>query len=429
MFNMADAILTQFLSTEYLIPVFLVTIFIASLISSKIKIPYTMVLVGVGIAISLSHSTGFANIAQFKVDPKLILFFIVPPLIFEAMMKIKHEEFKQVQISALLLSTVGVLLATLVGGFLLFYVAGLPFIVSFAFAALIAPTDAAIVIEIFKKIRTPKLLSTLMQSEASFNDATGVIIFSSIIAIALAQGSTLETPNVNAGINVNIIAQLEHFALVFFGGIAVGLAISAAAHRLHKLLDDPFSETALSVAVMFGSVVVANSLGMSGLIAVAVAGLYFGNVTMRSEKIISPKVRIYTSNFWEMIAFFANSLAFLYLGLSMDLIRIGQNLPLIILAFVVVLAARAVSTYPILRLTNKFTKENIPRKWRNVVWIGGMRGALSVALVATLPESEFKQTLQTITFGVVLASLIIQYPALTRYIKKAFPDTVTEENS
>src|SRR5579872_658028 len=107
MINMADVILTQFLRTEYLIPVFLVTIFIASLISSKIKIPYTMVLVGVGIAISLSHSTGFANIAQFKVDPKLILFFIVPPLIFEAMMKIKHEEFKQVQISVLLLSTVG----------------------------------------------------------------------------------------------------------------------------------------------------------------------------------------------------------------------------------------------------------------------------------------------------------------------------------
>ncbi len=428
---MASAILTQFLSTEYLIPLFLVTIFIASLISSKIKIPYTMVLVGVGVAISLSHFTGlnFANIAQFRVDPKLILVFIVPPLIFEAMMKIKHEEFKQVQISSLLLSTVGVLLATLVGGFLLVYFAGLPYIVSFAFAALIAPTDAAIVIEVFKKVRVPKLLSTLMESEASFNDATGVIIFSSIIAIAVAQGSTLGTTDVNAVINVNIVDELEHFALVFFGGIAVGLAISAAAHRLHKLLDDPFSETALSVAVMFGSVVVANSLGMSGLIAAAVAGLYFGNITMKSEKIISPKVRTYTSNFWEMLAFFANSLAFLYLGLSMDLIRIGQNLPLIILAFIFVLAARAVSTYPILRLTNKFTKENIPRTWRNVVWIGGMRGALSVALVATLPESEFKDTLQTITFGVVLASLIIQFPALSRYIKKAFPDNMAEEKA
>jgi Na+:H+ antiporter len=320
------------------------------------------------------------------------------------------------------------LLATLVGGFLLVYVAGLPFLVSFAFAALIAPTDAAIVIEVFKRVRVPKLLATMMESEASFNDATGVILFSSIIAIAVAQGSSLGTENIVSGINVDIIVELEHFALVFFGGIAVGLVISTAAQWLHKLLDDPFSETALSIAVMFGSVVTANSLGVSGLIAAAVAGLYFGNVTMRSEKIISPKVRSYASNVWEMIAFFANSLAFFYLGLSMDLTRIGQNLPLILLAFGVVLAARAASTYPILGLTHRFTKENTPRTWRNVIWIGGMRGALSVALVATLPQSEFKDTLQTITFGVVLASLIIQYPVLSKYIKKAFPESIAEKS-
>ncbi len=427
---MANVIPSIFLNVEYLIPIVLGTIFAASVISSKIKIPYTMILVGIGIAISLSMFTGFnlGNFTHDSIDPKLILYFIVPPLIFEAMMKIKHEEFKQVQISTLLLATVGVLLATLVGGFLLVYVAGLPYLVSFAFAALIAPTDAAIVIEVFKRVRVPKLLSTLMESEASFNDATGVILFSSIIAIAVAQGSSLGTENITGQIDVNIIQELEHFALVFFGGIAVGLIISTAAQWLHKLLDDPFSETALSIAVMFGSVVTANSLGVSGLIAAAVAGLYFGNVTMRSEKIISPKVRLYASSVWEMIAFFANSLAFFYLGLSMDLTKISQNLPLILLAFGVVLAARAASTYPILGLTHKFTKENTAKTWRNVVWIGGMRGALSVALVATLPQSEFKDTLQTITFGVVLASLIIQYPVLSKYIKKAFPESLAEKS-
>ncbi len=428
---MPDVIPPLFLSTEYLIPVVLGTIFAASLIASKIKIPYTMILVGIGIAISLSHFSGFSlgNFTNGNVDPKLILYFIVPPLIFEAMMKVKHEEFKLVQISTLLLSTIGVLLATIVGGFLLVYVAGLPFLVSFAFAALIAPTDAAIVIEVFKRVRVPKLLATMMESEASFNDATGVILFSSIIAIAATQGSLLGTENIATEINLDIVKELENFALVFFGGIAVGLIISTAAQWLHKLLDDPFSETALSIAVMFGSVVTANSLGVSGLIAAAVSGLYFGNVTMRSEKIISPKVRIYASNVWEMIAFFANSLAFFYLGLSMDLTRISQNLPLILLAFGVVLAARAVSTYPILRLTNRFTKEKTPRIWRHVIWIGGMRGALSVALVATLPQSEFKDTLQTITFGVVLASLIIQYPVLSKYIKRAFPESIAEEKS
>ncbi|MGI0027787.1 MAG: cation:proton antiporter, partial [Nitrosopumilaceae archaeon] len=107
---------------------------------------------------------------------------------------------------------------------------------------------------------------------------------------------------------------------------------------------------------------------------------------------------------------------------------IVQHLPLIILAFVVVLTARAASIYPLLTVINKFTKEKIPTTWRHVAMIGSMRGALSVALVGTLPESDFKETLQTITFGVVLGSLIIQYPMLARYVRKAFQGNTVTEN-
>lgn len=416
---MSELNLGHLLSNEYVIPVFLLTIFLATLIATKVKVPYTMILVGIGISISILDFTGHGipNISGFKVDPKLILYFVIPPLIFEAMMRIDREHFKTVRISSLLLSTVGVGVATIVGGLLLSYLAGLPTIVAFAFAALIAPTDAAIVIEVFKRVKVPIQLATLMESEASFNDAAGAIIFSSIIAVSVAQGSLL-SPN-TATIDVNILETIGKFAIVFFGGIIVGIGLAAGSQFLHRLLEEPFSETALSVAVLFGSVVIANSLGLSGLVAAAAAGLWFG-VIMRKPHIISEKVRAYTSNFWEMIAFFANSVAFLYLGLSMDLVRIGQNLPLIALAVIIVLAARAASTYPILAATNRFTKEKTTRVWRNIVMIGGMRGALSVALVATLPESEFKEILKTITFGVVLASLIIQYPILSRYIKKSF---------
>ncbi len=425
---MADISITNLLSTEYVIPIFLMTIFLASLIATKVKIPYTMILVAIGIVISVSSFEGFGlpHAPGFKVDPKIILYFVVPPLIFEAMMRIDRDLFKTVRISSLALSTVGVALATIVGGFLLSYVAGLPTIVAFAFAALIAPTDAAVVIAVFKRIRVPKQLSTMMESEASFNDATGVIIFSSILAIATAQG-TLLVPTNATEINVNLLETIGNFALVFFGGIGIGLGLSIGSQYLHKLLEEPFSETALSVAVLFGSVVIANALGLSGLVAAAAAGLYFGSRIMRNPALISEKVRTYTSNFWEMIAFFANSVAFLYLGLSMDMGRIGQNLPLIALAFAIVLAARATSTYPILAATHRFTKEKSPMIWRHIVMIGGMRGALSVALVATLPESEFKEILKTITFGVVLSSLIIQYPILSRYIKKAFPETIVEK--
>ena len=305
---MVDINIGSLLNTEWVIPIFLGMIFLASLLAIKIRIPYTMVLVGVGIVVSLAHISGlgFLDKSKFLVDPKLILYFIVPPLIFEAMMKIDREQFKTIRISSLLLSTLGVVLATLVGGFLLSYVAGLPTIVAFAFAALIAPTDAAIVIVVFKRIKAPQALTALMQSEASFNDATGVVIFSSIMAIALAQGSALSAPGGLAEIHLDIIGQLGHFALVFFGGIAIGLGFAMAARSLIKLMNEPLPETALSVAVLFGSVVVANALQLSGLVAAAASGLYFGNLVMKGKGIMSEKAQVYSSHFWDMIAFFAN---------------------------------------------------------------------------------------------------------------------------
>jgi monovalent cation:H+ antiporter, CPA1 family len=288
-----------------------------------------------------------------------------------------------------------------------------------------------------------------MEFEASFNDATGLIVFSSVIALAFASAAStgnntisnspslaISSPNDSnssnaSGIipftppgstmnNLSFVSETEHFAVVFFGGATIGLAIAAATHRLHGLMNDPFSETALTVAAVFGSVVAANSLGLSGLVAVAVAGLYIGNITVKQEAYMSLKVRTSVLNFWEMIAFFANSAAFLYLGINMNIVNIGQNFLLIVLSFAAVLAARVASTYPLLAATNRFTKEKIPRTWRHVVVLGGMRGALSVALVASLPESTFKNTIATITFGVVLTSLIIQYIGLTRYVKTVF---------
>src|SRR3989449_5553557 len=319
------------LTSEYVIPIFLAMIFAAALISSRTKVPHTIVLVGFGIVISFFSFAGveIVNIQHFRIDPNLLIDFVIPPLIFEAMMNVDYKQFKAVRVSALLLATVGVVLATLAGGLIITYIAGLPLLVAFAFAALIAPTDAAIVIEIFKRVRVPKILSTLMESEAAFNDSTGAIVFSSIIALAFASSgnailgsaspsfssSSLSNAAItvhNGSINLSIANEAIHFIIVFFGGAGIGLAIAAATHRLHPLMNDPFSETSLTIATVFGSVVLANSLGVSGLVAVAVAGLYFGNVTVKKEVTMSKSVRTFAFNFWEMIAFLASSAAFLY---------------------------------------------------------------------------------------------------------------------
>ena len=104
----------------------------------------------------------------------------------------------------------------------------------------------------------------------------------------------------------------------------------------------------------------------------------------------------------------------------MNIVDVGEHLPIIVLAFLAVLAARAAAIYPMLAATTRFIGEIIPMTWRHVILLGGMRGAISVALVASLPPSNFKSILQTLTFGVVLLSLVIQYVALSKYVRNVF---------
>ncbi len=255
------------------------------------------------------------------------------------------------------------------------YAAHLSFQLAFVFAALISPTDAAIVIKTFKILKVPRLLSTILEMESSFNDATGIIIFSSIVGIVFGSPAVIAGSNTSNSfpINFDLLHEIWQFLIVFIGGIVIGLTIAVVTNRLHTLMNDPFSEISLTIATVFGSAIVANSIGLSGLIAVAVAGIYFGNITMRKELAMSTKVRNTVSNFREIASFFANSVAFLYLGVAMNIITVVQNMPLILLVFVVVLIGRALSTYPILTFVNKFTREKIPLFWRNIIMIGGMQ--------------------------------------------------------
>ena len=384
-------------------------------------------LVGLGIIISLATLlvNGFD---QIKFDSNLIINFVIPPLIFEAMMRIDYKDFTRVKVSVLLLATAGVAIATIVVGLLLMYLVHLPFQLAFLFGALISPTDAAIVIKTFKIIKVPRLLSTILEMESSFNDATGIIIFTAVTGIVFGSVPTIANNSIGdffamgineqTPINLDILSEIGQFLIVSLGGVGVGLAIAIITNRLHTLMSNPFSEISLTITTVFGSAMVANAFGLSGLIAVATAGIYFGNVTMRKESSMSKEVRDTVSNFWDIAAFFANSVAFLFLGVTMNILSIGHELPLILLVFVIVLIGRALFTYPILALVNKFTKESVPLIWQNIIMIGGMRGAISVALVTSLPESEMKSSLETITFGVVLLSLVIQYIVLSKYIKR-----------
>src|SRR6266705_3442330 len=167
-------------SLEIILSAFLAISLTATIISNKARAPYTVILVLFGVAIagsSLSSILGVSLLYDSLVGGGLFVGLVLPPLLFETTMNIRFEEFRAVARPALRLATVGVVIATVVGGLFLWQIVQLPLLPSFLFASIIAPTDTATVLEIFRRARLPKKLSTLMETEAVFNDATGITIF------------------------------------------------------------------------------------------------------------------------------------------------------------------------------------------------------------------------------------------------------------
>jgi len=411
-------------SAEALVAIFLAVMLVASLISLRAKVPYTLVLVILGIALSTTSVVsifGQGNFLQLVLQIRslfdqliagqsggLFVGLVVPPLLFEAMIHIRSTDLRAVIKPSFVLATVGVIISSLVGGFFLWKIAGLPVFLSFLFAAIISPTDVATVLEVFRHAKVPSKLSALMDTEAAFNDATGIVVFTIILAFA------------SLG-KVSLVSAASSFALVFAGGALVGLIVAFVAELLSSLIAEKLTQTILTISAVYGSYALASSFGVSGLIAVAIVGLYFGNFTIRTT--MGQTTRETVTVFWEFAAFVGNSIAFLFIGFSTDIFKIAASIGPIILAYIAITLARAASVYPILTIFNRFDQK-IPAKWRNVAMLGGMRGALSIALAASVPLTVISasdgSTLSTLVLGVAFISISLQAALLFRYIKRKF---------
>jgi CPA1 family monovalent cation:H+ antiporter len=339
---------------------------------------------------------------------------VVPPLIFEAMIHLRASDLKAVIKPSLALATIGVVIATAVGGLVLWKLIGLSPYVSFLFAALIAPTDTVTVLEVFRRVKVPSKLSTLLDTEAAFNDATGIVLFTIILS------------SIGLGLqNFSVPQTLLSIGFTLGAGILIGLVVAFIGEVLSSLIEDRVAETILAIAVVYGSYALATGIGASGLIAVAVAGLYFGNYTMRSA--MEPATREVVTSFWAIAAFLGNSVAFLLIGFQTNIITLSQSILLIVAAFAAVTLARAATVYPILRAFDKFGNK-ISSVWCNIAMLGGVKGALSIALAATITTSAFIssgdiQNINTMVLGVAFISIVFQVPLLFRYVRKRMPQT------
>lgn len=370
--------------------------FLGAIISEKLRASYPIVMIGIGFLLSFLRVGG--GIGGLAFDSHFILGIVVPPLIFEAAMRTPFKTFKTVQKSVLGLAIFGVIISALVSAIVLNATLGLPLAAALTFGVLISPTDPISVVSILKRVRAPATLTTILESEAYLNNATPVILFS-----------------VAASLSFSPVQDLGQFAYTLLGGAAVGFLVSGIAELLHKLITEPLAETSFTIAVMFGSYVLAEQLGMSGLIAVPIAGLYVGNRTMRTAMV--EETRITMMKFWDVVSFLATSFAFLLIGLKTDFQLLVTFAPFIIVAFTVILISRIISVYPVLWFTH-ILGEKIPEAWRRVTAFAGLRGAISIALALSLPQNNFKDVLVAMTFGVVLLSLVVQAEILNIYVRR-----------
>ncbi len=390
--------MSEFLTAETIVVVLVLVTTLVAIAARQRRLPYTVSLVVVGLLIAIP--TGL----ELEATPELILAIFVPPLIFEAAFHLDLRQLRENLTPILILAVPGVLLTTVLVGSMTALGAGMAFGTAIVFGALIAATDPVAVVSLFRALGVPQKLALTVEGESLFNDGTAIVVFR--IALVAALTGTFDP-----------LTGLYDFFRVALGGIGVGLALGWITAQLVARFEDRLIVTSLTTIVAFGSYLVAEQLHVSGVLAVVVAGLLVGNVGMAGA---SPSTKIMIFNLWEYLAFLSNSLVFLLIGLSIDLTLVWQNLGAIGVAVVAVVGSRAMVVYGFSWLGRFWRRmSHIPPSWQHVLFWGGLRGAISLALALSLPvDMAGRDELQAMAFGVVLFTLAAQGTTIQSLLKR-----------
>ncbi len=330
-------------------------------------------------------------------------------LLFAGALHVDLQRLKEDWLPVLLLSTIGVLISTVLVGLGMWglgLVLALPItpIWYFVFGALIAPTDPVSVLGVLKEEKVDESLQASVAGESLFNDGVGIVIFTILLAAAVT------------GQDFSLLEGARLFVVEAGGGVLVGWVFGWFAFRAMRSLNEYALEVTITLAVVMGGYALCSYFNLSGPLAMAVAGLLIGNYGVTYA--MSDVTRDYVVKFWELVDELLNSVLFLLIGL--EVIALVPGIPHTILglaAIPITLGARAVAVTISTRVVPA-AKPSAKGAWP-VLWWGGLRGGISVALVLSLPESAMRDLLLAATFGAVLFSVLVQRATLGKVIDKA----------
>lgn len=400
-----------------------ILLFIAIVVSiavRRIKLPYSIGLVIAGFG--LGYTKLFPSLS---IDPAIIIYVFLPALLFDSAFNASITNLKQHWKVIFSLAIPGTIISILVVGAMTHYVIDIPWMSSLLFAALIVPTDTISILAIFKELKMPAKLTTLVEGESLFNDGAAIIFFKLILSLILAEDYRLA--------DVNYINFSLTLILSYAGGFALGLAGGYGAGWVMKKVKDHLVEIMFTVMVIYGIFLLADELTVSSIVAVVTTSLMLG--TFRQKMAISATTQIALSSFWSFAAFTLNSVLFIIIGLQVNFNSLLDNIGIILIALIAVNIGRVVFIYPFSLLVNIIGKrkmkelpDEIPFKWQHVLVLGNLKGSLSMALVISLPDSLiYKEQLTMLTFGIVFFSLVIQGTTLRPILKLFKLQTISSD--
>lgn len=376
----------------------IILLFIATLVgiaARRLRVPYTLGLVVIGLLLTL-----FPQV-DISISPSLIFGLLIPPLVFEAAFHLNIDNLRRNLVPILTFAIPGVILTMAVVGSLVSWWTGIPIIYALVFGAIVAAIDPVAVIALFRTIGVPKRLEVLLEGESLLNDGTSIVLFGLVISIAIT------------GNEFNFFSSVIDFIRIAGGGIIIGLILGTLTSQIISRIDDYLIEITLTTVLAYGSFLMAEeAFHVSGVLAVVGAGLTAGNIGPAG---MSPTTRIVLFNFWEYVAFLANSFIFLLIGLQIEVSSLYSSWQVIGIAIIAVLIARALTIYGF-----AWVGRDIPLRWQHVLNWGGLRGAISLALALSLPLAlgEARSQLQVMTFGVVLFTLLVQGTTIGPLVRK-----------